>query len=472
MRRGRWPSWTAALALAACGGEPEERTSPDEGLITDLDPDRENDTAAWQACGGRIECRSIEVPLDHAAPDGQTIELALARAPHWDGYDFRGVILINPGGPGAPGRPFLEALDARRAVGLLRGFDLVSFDPRGTGDSGAVVCGGESVLKDVFESRGTLGLIDHYAGDAAGCAELMGPLFDHLGSQDVVRDMDRIRVALGQEQLNFLGASYGTRLAALYASVYPERVRAFVLDGPVRPVADLAELVGDQFGALLAAVTEFLDDCELGILDCPFEARGVLDDLYSQSVARGAEDVFAGICQQLLSAPDGRESLADLLYTFSLFPELWDDLVLSIFSDHTPSDVAVNQTVHCSDQGVPAPAPAAISAALASFAERSPELWIMTLPLATCTGWSVAPNPVPRLAAPDAPPMLLIGGEHDILTPFSFAEQMHQALDGSVLVQSGHYGHGAVLVGLPCIDALLERFYTGLELPADGASCP
>ncbi|HWO09389.1 MAG TPA: alpha/beta fold hydrolase [Polyangiaceae bacterium] len=472
MKRGRWAGW-AALALAACGGEPSgEGTGAERDLVTDLDPNGEQNAAAWQACGGRIECRSIEVPLDHADPDGATIELALARAPHWEGYDLRGVIVVNPGGPGAPGRPFLEALDARRAVGLLRGFDLVSFDPRGTGDSGAVLCGGDTVLKDVFESRGTVGLISVYESDAADCAQRMGPLFDHLGSQDVVRDMDLIRAALGQDQLNFLGGSYGTRLAALYASVYPERVRAFVLDGPVRPVADLAELVDDQFEALLAAVSEVLGDCASGALDCPPDARTVFDDLWNQSVARGAEDIFVGVCQQLLSSPDGRESLAGLLYEFWLFPELWDDIVLSIFADHTPADVAVNQTVHCSDQSVPNPAPDTISAALAAYAERSPELWPMTLTLATCAGWHVAPNPVPPLAAPGAPPMLLIGGEHDILTPFPFAEQMHAALTGSVLVRSGHHGHGAVLVGLPCIDAMLESFYTTLELPADGASCP
>lgn len=476
MARGRRRSWAAALALAACGGEPSGSTgdNTDPGLLTDLDPnsDRELGGAAWEPCGGRLECRTIQVPLDHAAPGGQKLELALARAPHWEGYDLRGVILVNPGGPGAPGRPFLEAIDARRAVGLLRGFDLVSFDPRGTGESGAITCGSGTVPKDVFESRGADGLIGYFESDAADCAERMGPLFDHLGSQDVVRDMDLVRAALGQEQLNFLGGSYGTRLGALYANVYPEHVRAFVLDSPVRPVADLAILVRDQFDALLGAVDEFFDDCERGELDCPIEVRAAFDDLWRQSAARGAEDIFAGICKSLLSESGGREQLADLLYTFSLFPELWEDLVSSIYSDPAPAEVAVNQAVHCSDQSMPAPTPEQIGAALGAFAERSPELWTTTLAFATCAGWHVAPNPVDPLSAPDAPPMLLIGGEHDILTPYPFAEELHDALAGSVLVTSAHYGHGAVLVGLPCIDAMLERFYTTLELPADGASCP
>lgn len=471
MTRAGWRC--CALALVACGGEPAEpkEDAGDRGLITDLDPSSQREQQAWEPCGRGIECRTLPVPIDHADPEGPTIALSLARAPHWQGYDFRGVVLVNPGGPGAAGRPFLEALDARRAVGLLRGFDLVSFDPRGTGESGAISCGSDTVPKDVFESHGTQGLIDFYERDASDCAARMGPLFDHLGSQDVVRDMDLIREALGQEQLNFLGASYGTRLAALYARVYPENVRAFVLDGPVRPLADLPTLVSDQFDALLAAIDEFFDDCDSGVLDCPFGARSIFADLYQQSVARTAEDIFAGICQSMLSAPDGREQLADLLYTFSLFPELWDDIVLSIFNDRSPAEVAVNQSVHCSDESLPAPTPEAIGAALEGFATRSPELWTTTFPFATCAGWHVAPNPVEPLSAPDAPPMLLIGGAHDILTPFAAAQELHAALAGSVLVESKHHGHGAVLVGRPCIDDLLESFFTALELPAEGTTC-
>jgi pimeloyl-ACP methyl ester carboxylesterase len=395
----------------------------------------------------------------------------LARAPHWEGYDFRGVILLNPGGPGAPGRPFLELVDARRALGILRGFDLVSFDPRGVGDSGSVPCGTGIVPKVVFESRGTVGLIDYFEADAAACAERMGPLFDHLGSQDVVRDMDSIRAALGQEQLNFLGASYGTRLAALYAETFPERVRAFVLDAPIHPVADLAALVTDQFDALVSAVSEFFRDCSEGVLDCPSDAELLVDELWSQSVQQGAEDLLAGFWQSTLSQPGGREELAAFLYTYAAFPELWEDLVRSIFEDPLPQQVSVNQAVHCTDQSIDAPTPSEIDAALAAFAARSPQFVATTLPLATCAGWRIASNPVPRLPAPESPPLLLIAGEHDIRTPARIGAEMRGSLENAVLVTSPHYGHGAVLAGSSCVDALLDAFFTRLELPADGSTC-
>lgn len=437
----------------------------------DIDPSLFAADELWERCGVGLECREIEVPIDHAEPEGAQLTLALARAPHWEGYDARGVILVNPGGPGAPGRPFLELVDARRALGILRGFDLVSFDPRGVGGSGAAPCGSGTVPKYVFESRGTAGLIEYYEADAAACAERMGPLFDHIGSQDVVRDMDLIREALGERQLNFLGASYGTRLAALYAETFPERVRAFVLDAPVRPYADLTAIVTDQFEALLAAVGEFFVDCEQGVLDCPLDIEQLADELWSQSVEQGAEDLFAGLWKSNLSQSGGREQLADFFYRYSLYPELWEDLVLSIFSDPPPQEIAVNQSVHCTDQSVELPTSAEIGAAIDRFNQRSPHFSVLTLGLATCAGWHIPSNPVPRITAPDSPPLLLIAGEHDILTPASLAVEMRDSLQNAVLVTSAHYGHGAVLGANPCIDAILDGFFTRLELPEDGTTC-
>src|SRR5688572_26210879 len=180
----------AALCMA-CGGETPEAPDPDSvpgggNEITDIDPELLASEAAWTSCGRRLECREVEVPVDHADPDGPKLSIAVMRAPRWEGHDFRGVILVNPGGPGAPGQPFVEALDARRALGVLQGFDLVGFDPRGVGGSGAVSCGGSRYPSDAFESGGVPELIELFASDASSCAEPLGLLYDHLGSRDVV----------------------------------------------------------------------------------------------------------------------------------------------------------------------------------------------------------------------------------------------------------------------------------------------
>ena len=95
-------TWMLALA---CGSSPES-TDPGGGLERELDPSEIRSDAAWEPCGFGIECRELEVPIDHAQPQGEKLALALARAPHWEGYDYRGAILVNPGGPGGLGRPF------------------------------------------------------------------------------------------------------------------------------------------------------------------------------------------------------------------------------------------------------------------------------------------------------------------------------------------------------------------------------
>jgi pimeloyl-ACP methyl ester carboxylesterase len=288
-----------------------------------------------------------------------------------------------------------------------------------------------------------------------------------------VLDLDLVREALGEEQLNFLGASYGTRLAALYAETFPEHVRAFVLDGPVHPVADLSALVESQFEALVTANDELVRDCQDGILDCPYESDLLIEELWNRSVELKAEDSFAGLWKSELAQPSGREDLAEILWTYWFYPEFWEEVVTLPSSTQTPQQLAVNQAVHCTDQSVPVPSNAEIDARLATFSERSAKFAVTALPLATCAGWHMpVPNPVERLTTTGAPPLLLIGGEHDILTPIAMAEELHASLAESVLVRSGHYGHGAFTVGLPCIDDILTSFFERLELPADGTHCP
>lgn len=476
----------AALALAlalACGPDEPPGTGDsslvdlpggsDPELLTDLDLDEEDEEDAWYACGGRIECREIEVPLDYGDPSGETITIALSRARSWPGHAFQGVILVNPGGPGAQGRPFVETMDAKRALGVLQGFDLVGFDPRGLGESALVTCGSGRFPSTAFALGGTDGLIAQFEADGRDCAARLGPLFEHLGSHDVVRDMEVIRRLLGAAQLNFLGASYGTRLGALYAETYPEKTRAIALDGPVQPVADLTALVAVQFDALLEAVAEFFDDCDAAVLDCPPDPQQVVLDLWDHSVRRSSQDLFAGFWKGSFTQQTGREDLADFIYLYWLFPEIWDELIDGVGSSASlPADVVVNQTVHCTDQVLLPPSADEVEGIIQGFMQRAPGFAITALPVAACTGWRVTPNPVQRLTAPSSPPLLLIGGEHDILTPRAFAEEMSASLASSVLVMSGHYGHGAALWGSPCVDDILDRYFDDLELPAAGTSCP
>ncbi len=255
----------STLVAAACGGDDDSDSGSGSGTSSPAG------TLDWDDCGVDVECATLAVPLDYAEPDGETIDLALAR--RLASGDRIGSLLVNVGGPGAPGVPVIENADAYVTPELLERFDLVAWDPRGVGLSAEIDCG------DNFDS---FYAVDHSPDDEAeveenfaasrafaeGCTERSAELLPHVSSRTTVQDMDAIRTALGEEKLSYLGFSYGTYLGALYADRYPERVRALVLDGAVDPSLTYEEVSHDQAMGFDSALDAFLDDCAAN--DCGF----------------------------------------------------------------------------------------------------------------------------------------------------------------------------------------------------------
>jgi hypothetical protein len=184
---------------------------------------------------------TLTVPIDWDDPDGETIDLALARIPASDPDARIGSLVINPGGPGGSGVGFALFAPEVFSPEVLDRFDIVGFDPRGVGDSHPVLCSVETLQDDpgaLFDSRAELDARAAFNDELReDCRENTGPLYDHVDSLSVVHDIDAIRAALGDEQLSFFGVSYGTLMGQQYAATYPERVRAVVEQRRVRPVA-------------------------------------------------------------------------------------------------------------------------------------------------------------------------------------------------------------------------------------------
>ncbi|MGI9595566.1 MAG: alpha/beta fold hydrolase, partial [Acidimicrobiales bacterium] len=206
--------------------------------------------ASWSDCGGRFQCATVDMPLDHDDPTGSTIEIGLIRieAPE----PAHGSIFVNLGGPGGS------------AIGAIRaGFDLdeetmsryhlVGFDPRGIGASAPLRCGVDLTAgprpdfsPDTDEEAEEL---DRQAKSLAqDCARLDGELLPHLGTDSVIRDLDLLRQAVGDSELHYFGLSYGTLIGLRYAERYPAVVGHMVLDGVVDPAFSLADLLRQQAG--------------------------------------------------------------------------------------------------------------------------------------------------------------------------------------------------------------------------------
>ncbi|MGW3287998.1 alpha/beta hydrolase, partial [Streptomyces sp. NPDC001002] len=192
----------------------------------------------------RLECATLDVPLDYRDPDGRQIELAVSRLASKDPAKRRGVLLTNPGGPGGSGVDYPAQLaGAGLPKDVLDSYDLIGFDPRGVGRSTPVTCD----LTPRQQARGNFPPYAHTAADVAAEAPYARTVADQCATSETAwmlpytttantaRDMDRIRAALGEPKTSYFGSSYGSYLGAVYATLFPERGDRIVLDSNMGP---------------------------------------------------------------------------------------------------------------------------------------------------------------------------------------------------------------------------------------------
>jgi len=501
------PLFAAAVALTACSASAGDPGPSTAGVVPGLERFYEQ-PVDWESCTGYgddgpylarqgVECARITVPLDYEDPDGRTITLALSRAEATG--DRIGALLVNPGGPGASGLS-----SALTADGTTLGdrFDVVGFDPRGIGVSDpAVRCltdaefDAERALDDGDTSpEGIAEAEKHNREYAELCADRTGPdVLAHVGSREVVRDMDVIRGVLGEDTLNFLGYSYGTRLGTLYAERFPDRVRAMVLDGAIDPEQDPVEEIVLQAEGFQKAFDEFAAYCA-GYADCalgsdPARAterfRALVDPLIAAPAPttdpRGLthRDAITGVQQGLYSPSlwgtlrGGLTSLAvsgtgdSLLQLADLYEGRNDDGTYSNITD------AFN-AIRCVDD------PPVTDRALAGeldtrFRAAAPFLddgrGNGTAPLDVCAFW-----PVPATGEPHTPevpglaPVLVVSTTGDPATPYDAGVELAARLGGALVTFEGTQ-HTVVLDGEGCVDDVVTRYLVDLQVPDSDPHC-
>jgi pimeloyl-ACP methyl ester carboxylesterase len=197
------------------------------------------------AMAGGFVCAAVAAPLDYRDPSGAKISLAVVEHVA-TGSHRRGVIFFNPGGPGGPGTVQLPQWIGLWPKELLREYDIVSWDPRGSGASTAVQCFPSAAAESAFLGKHALfpvgrvqqgAYINRWREFGRICAARNGALLRHVSTADSARDLNLLRQDLGQPKLDYLGVSYGTFLGATYANLFPRRVGRLVLDGNVPPEA-------------------------------------------------------------------------------------------------------------------------------------------------------------------------------------------------------------------------------------------
>jgi pimeloyl-ACP methyl ester carboxylesterase len=189
-----------------------------------------------------LACGELAVPLDYARPEGEQIRLKIIRARHQEQSDRIGSLIFNPGGPGDPGLEYMPFLLSWVPEMALQRFDLVSLDPRGTGGSAPINCPSlpddpAATTPNVLTEAGFRRAARIEREQSQACMNVLSSRAPHFTTQAAARDIDRLRVAVGDETLTYLGGSYGAKLGAEYARLFPTSVRAAVLDGPSEPSA-------------------------------------------------------------------------------------------------------------------------------------------------------------------------------------------------------------------------------------------
>ena len=495
-----------AVVLASCSSAARDVTAVEANVLigsenSPVEPDVELDsgTLAWAPCADvgsalvDIECTTLMVPLDHELPDGELIEIALARVPTADRGTRIGSLVFNPGGPGGSGIDFLANAALLVPDEVASRFDLVSFDPRGVGMSTAVEC--DDDLDDQVpllasgDDEGWADLVADANGFTETCTVETIELAAHVGTNNAARDLDLIRDALGDEELSYVGFSYGTRLGATYAELFPDNVRALVLDGGVKPTNDLGELDGEQGAGFDDALESFAnacdsdDDCVLGDLGPALDVYTGLVDEIAAAGSFKTDDV-----DRVLTPGELQLGVAAALYSKQMWPVLADALYLAdndsdgtllqalvdSYAGRDPdgsysnSQVA-NGFISCADDPQRLPVDE-VRAEVDAAASQSVYFDDFLRASTSCIGVSSAVDPLIIGPADGAPAILVVGNTGDPATPYEWSVELADSLTSGVLYMVEAEGHTAYL-SIPCAESVVNSYLVDLQVPAVGASC-
>ncbi|BDX31627.1 hydrolase [Mycobacterium antarcticum] len=447
------------------------------------------------------QCGTIGVPIDYANPEGPQTSLAVIRVPATG--DRIGILLVNPGGPGA------SAVDtvAGMAMGLAdtdvgRRFDLVGFDPRGVGHSTPQVRCRTDAEFDAYRresltdysAEGVARIEQIYQQMAQNCIDRTGRDFlANVGTASTARDMDVVRAALGESQINYLGYSYGTELGARYAELFGDRVRAMVLDGAVDPSSDpIAENIR-QLAGFQTAFDDYAADCARSV-DCPlgqdptqFVARyhQLVDPLVQRpaptSDPRGLsyQDAITGtvnalyterywkfLTSGLLGLQRGTDA-GDLLL-------LADDYQERDANGHYSNQQDAFTAIRCVDSPYPtdpsvwaeADRQARAAAPFMAYGE-----FTGLAPRDACSMWPVPPTSAPQGATSPGPgKVVVVSTTHDPATPYEAGVDLAREMDASLITFNGTQ-HTVVFNGDACVDSAVVAFLVDSVPPPPNLQC-
>ncbi len=455
------------------------------------------DLPAKRAKTLQIFCGKLAVPLNYNDPTSRKINIEVLKVHDTTVPKKAGDLLMNPGGPGVPGLTLPLDLLSNLSDSIIDNFDLIGFDPRGVELSSPISCISNATKDaliaanpDVRTAAGFAAAKAQQAAVAAGCSAKYGASLPFYNTLFTAMDMEQIRLALGDPQLNYLGFSYGTELGAVYAHLYPKTIRVAVLDGAVDPLADPISASAAQLQGFESEFDDFAADCltrpSCAVLGNP---RQVVEQLVAKADVTPIKSDKAGETRAATGG-DILYGVLSALYTTDTWPTLGDAIVqaekgdsqgLLALSDQYnerqdngafTNSIDATTTIGCNDSPA-GPTDAQISSTAAVWAVQYPMfgLW-SAASLFTCQAWQAARTVPPVESAVGSAPILVVGGTHDPATPYQGAVNLAKTLTtGQVLTWQG-FGHTAYGRGSSCIDNAVNTYLVSTQMPPAGTVCP
>jgi pimeloyl-ACP methyl ester carboxylesterase len=519
----------AAAPVQASPATPGRSTPSARGVVAPIP------TLNWHACfGGDLECTRAAVPLDYDDPAGATVSIFMSRLLARDQAHRIGSLFVNPGGPGVPASLVVQPIAGALGPQVRDRFDVIGIDPRGTGRSQQVRCQSDTAAPDFPAATVPLTLrqarplirFDSWVADS--CADQANDILDHMSTADTARDMDLIRQAVGDSALSYYGISYGTYLGATYAAMFPDDVRAIVVDGVLDPVAWSTGRAGrgDELpfstrlrsgvGAWEALTSAFAECDRVGKTRCRFagriadEWRALIQRLRRGRIhLRGGGSInYSGLVEGALGSLYDRRSVrflfhaVDNLYRMAVQPgrpaagkgSVLHDLrrLADRAPDNPYAPTAVSgaaagrggdaararpifpsfEGISCADSVNPIDPTAWVRAG--AIADRQGP-WFgraWTWASGSCAHWPGSKDDAftgPWRTA-TAQPLLVIGNFHDPATPISGARTVNTLFEGSRMISLNTWGHGAIGHSA-CVTERIQRYLVHLGLPPNGLVC-
>lgn len=490
----RWSTLAVAFVLAACGGT----TATNESLPTTsvAAPHFDVHPIEWQQCDDdsdpeTISCGTLEVPFDYEQPDKGSFVLYIKKRSA--SGESVGPLLVNPGGPGFGGSSLANDAMYYFSKTLLDSFDIIAWDPRGTGlttpnvdcvDDYDQYFGIDSPPEDAAEREA---LIDAAQRFSDACAERSGTILPYISTIASARDMDSIRRALGVKQISYFGFSYGSELGATWATLFPDTVRAAVLDGAADPNATSIDQGLAQAKGFEQQLSAFLAQCSADEL-CAFHNAGNAEDAFDRlmididenplTVSSDRTPVTQGVAYTAVTQamysdyfwPDLEKALSDAQRrNGSGLLKLYDDYYQRRDDGTYGNELEAFLAISCLD-GADRPTVDEVDATVDVFIDAAPRLGANFAYGYGCSLWPVEPVQPLSVTGAGAGPILVIGTTGDAATPLESTRKMVSALEEGLLIvveADQHTGYGAN----ECVTVAVDDYLIKLKAPKQDLKC-